>query len=676
MNKRYIDLDSYYRDRKLYPNPAEFSVQLSPSGLSDNILQARNPTALAYPYHQWQWGCRQVAGGSVAGTAPSGIGLALGGTGPTFAGVANNTSITANNALGTPQQPQPTDSIRAGNAGLGTFISINYTKNDGFFNGLIYQNSVQVGGRPNSSRISGYESGPNVLGIGPAGPANPFGILNGIFTLQTPLTVLNTGDDMRLENNFIAGPPATAGLAPLPPAQVFVPQGGEADGLYIGDIYEVLMYVAGSVNPRCSQFRRIRAYDGETRIATLASGIVGWTSVANDITGVGVAGATYLHRLRRQIPLFPVDIGALAANIPLTLAGNQANAVYKLTILNAGTGYAIGVTGSTIPATPPQDVLLDILAVGPNGDITSFVIANPGTGLAVGQILTIVQGGANTCTMRVDGTGFGVNVLNVGSALGPPSQLTTVITERNRFTGQIFYIPSLGGIGTTVTDPSAAQQFIPQNNTRVSVDTPPAYTNDSTASSIILGDFVDVAASRFLVIQPFAQAFPAVGFEFNILQYHNDHVVPYDYTGSTVSQNQSVCYEITLQSITLPNTSISALGLGGKIAFYPYILVEFSNITAASSQNGTPVIYSNNPASKNALFKVAVTDTPTPTLSRFIKLSGDGTQTVKFKPNDNLKVRIILPNGETFKTVSSDNAPPLLPNLLLQISLTLGIERI
>ena len=51
-------------------------------------------------------------------------------------------------------------------------------------------------------------------------------------------------------------------------------------------------------------------------------------------------------------------------------------------------------------------------------------------------------------------------------------------------------------------------------------------------------------------------------------------------------------------------------------------------------------------------------------------------QTVKFKPNDALQIRIVLPNGVILETITKDTAPPLLPNLLAQISLTVGIERI
>ena len=49
---------------------------------------------------------------------------------------------------------------------------------------------------------------------------------------------------------------------------------------------------------------------------------------------------------------------------------------------------------------------------------------------------------------------------------------------------------------------------------------------------------------------------------------------------------------------------------------------------------------------------------------------------MKFKPNDSLRIRIVLPNGQTFETITKDFAPPLLPSLLSQISLTVGIERL
>ena len=64
MNKRYIDIDSGFRDRKIWPNPAEFGIQLAQTGTKYGIINAKNPITLAYPYYQWQWGCTSAAGES------------------------------------------------------------------------------------------------------------------------------------------------------------------------------------------------------------------------------------------------------------------------------------------------------------------------------------------------------------------------------------------------------------------------------------------------------------------------------------------------------------------------------------------------------------------------------------------------------------------------------------
>jgi len=130
------------------------------------------------------------------------------------------------------------------------------------------------------------------------------------------------------------------------------------------------------------------------------------------------------------------------------------------------------------------------------------------------------------------------------------------------------------------------------------------------------------------------------------------------YTGSTVSQSQMVCYEIRLISLLLPNLPLRN-EIGGIIAFYPYVYVEFRNQTAPSS-GMKGMLYSNNPNSNRALFRVNIDDTNTPDISKFIKLTGDRTrQTVKFKPNDYLVFSVYLPDGSLFETERADTIPPL-----------------
>ena len=98
-----------------------------------------------------------------------------------------------------------------------------------------------------------------------------------------------------------------------------------ADGVYVGDIYEAVMYsvAPASTDPLCHQFRTITAYDGTRRVITLNAPLTaGWLSPANDTNGAGtgVSGCTYLHRIRRSLPLLPLDALTLAVdNMPLTL---------------------------------------------------------------------------------------------------------------------------------------------------------------------------------------------------------------------------------------------------------------------------------------------------------------------------------------------------------------------
>ena len=77
------------------------------------------------------------------------------------------------------------------------------------------------------------------------------------------------------------------------------------------------------------------------------------------------------------------------------------------------------------------------------------------------------------------------------------------------------------------------------------------------------------------------------------------------------------------------------------------------------------------------MFRVGIDDTPTPAISAFIKVDGNGAvQTVKFKPNDNLYFRVYLQNGELFQTQTKDTIPPLEPDVFVQISAEFSIKRL
>lgn len=182
-------------------------------------------------------------------------------------------------------------------------------------------------------------------------------------------------------------------------------------------------------------------------------------------------------------------------------------------------------------------------------------------------------------------------------------------------------------------------------------------------------------ATQTATVSPGFSVAPAAGVNYEVLPFTRDQSVPFNYTGSLVSQQEMVCYEIELLNLVLPNRTLTS-GRGGRIAFYPYVYVELTNANAASA-GMKGVIYSNNPNAVRMLFRCAIDDVPNPVVSPYIKIDGDGmVQTVKFKPNDNFKFRVLLPEGDVFETDLQDNVGPNEPNPLVQISAIFSLKRL
>jgi hypothetical protein len=160
-----------------------------------------------------------------------------------------------------------------------------------------------------------------------------------------------------------------------------------------------------------------------------------------------------------------------------------------------------------------------------------------------------------------------------------------------------------------------------------------------------------------------------------ILTFSYDNFNPFTYTGSLVSQQEMVCYEIELLNVVLPNQVLLA-GRGGRIAFYPYVYIELSNVSAAGSGLRN-VIYSNNPNSSTVTFRAPIDDIQNPLTSTFIKIDGNGmVQTIKFKPNDNLFFKVTLSTGEIYNTINQETVNPFRPNELAQISALFSLRRL
>jgi hypothetical protein len=206
---------------------------------------------------------------------------------------------------------------------------------------------------------------------------------------------------------------------------------------------------------------------------------------------------------------------------------------------------------------------------------------------------------------------------------------------------------------------------------------------DQTTRTATVTSFTGAAAGDAysirsgLVSPPFStpiSTVPADDEYYTIMQFTRDNMNPFTYTGSTLSQQEMVCYEVSLVDLILPNIILDA-SVGARIAFYPYVYVEMTNVSAAGA-GVINTIYSNNPNSRRMLFRVPISDIRNPLISPFIKINSSMTQTIKFKPNDNLKFAVYFPDGEVFKTLQTDSYSPHNPNFLVQISALFSIKRL
>ena len=195
-----------------------------------------------------------------------------------------------------------------------------------------------------------------------------------------------------------------------------------------------------------------------------------------------------------------------------------------------------------------------------------------------------------------------------------------------------------------------------------------AYNNGNINYLRSLGS---ITPTNFVILD--GSLYPSSPFNCEIMPFSVDICSPFTYNGSLVSQNQAVSYDIGLNSLTLPNL---LLATGGRIAYYPYIYVEIENVSTTTGPNRN-VIYSNNPNTYKAIFKVPITDLNHPLATPFIKLSGNGMiQTMTFKPNTDMAVSVRLPDGTVFKTLQDDTKSGQPPNPFLQVSFLFSMTRI
>ena len=158
-----------------------------------------------------------------------------------------------------------------------------------------------------------------------------------------------------------------------------------------------------------------------------------------------------------------------------------------------------------------------------------------------------------------------------------------------------------------------------------------------------------------------------------ILPFHKDNQEAFNYIGDTQQQGPS-CYQIELSELILPNMSIGSSN-HGLIQNYPYLYVVLENTCNKGTNTVTNVLFSNNPHSHKALFRLPIDDYSNGT--PYCRFGGNGmVQTIKFKPNENLHFAIYFPDGTLYKTNSTENFSPYPPKRTNQISAIFTIAKV
>ena len=188
-----------------------------------------------------------------------------------------------------------------------------------------------------------------------------------------------------------------------------------------------------------------------------------------------------------------------------------------------------------------------------------------------------------------------------------------------------------------------------------------------TALIIAYNGTTKVASIEYTDISEFTT--PTDTLRYYIFPFTRDNYSFLNYVG--FEANERSLYRISLNSLVLPNVTLDNPN-GGRIAFYPYVYVVFSNKSIGTSS----LINSNNPNSSRAVFRVPINDVPDPTLSSFVRLEGRMVNIFEFNPWEDLKFEVYLSDGTLFKTVSQDRPPPALPNPVIQISCNIALERV
>ena len=291
--------------------------------------------------------------------------------------------------------------------------------------------------------------------------------------------------------------------------------------------------------------------------------------------------------------------------------------------------------------------------------VSSPILLYAGTPLAFGTNSVQLSG-----TTIVDDL-FGATILVTS---GTYSGYEYTIRSWNPISELATITPTWDGTGGTPT---------PGDTIEIQWGTPSLYTQVSSYQSNTNTAYV----SPHFEWTPYNETYPtslalAPQTNIEVLPISYQNYVPIRFTTSLVSQQQSVCHEIELLQLTIPNLPVYGV-YGGYLMQYPYIYVQFR-----SSSSSPYEIQSNDPASTYMLFRAMIRTSSLQIQNKelknapFLTLCGNGMkQIVKFSPNDTFTFGVYLPDGSLLN-LGQDYFTPAVPNLQCQITALFSIRRL
>lgn len=269
----------------------------------------------------------------------------------------------------------------------------------------------------------------------------------------------------------------------------------------------------------------------------------------------------------------------------------QTDAVYQLLLIDPGRGYKVGdIVQLQNNGLPCRLLITKIL----NGQILEWKLLDPGSGFTLGQY--------HDTTHFNHPAIFQISSVYPAFFIGP---LTLQVSE------YIVYFPKL------------RQPDEPQ------------------ITYFVVRDFIDgwmyIWQSRSFPFFPADQDILGTTLEFiPIFSQYQSLNVP------LITDQQAVCYEMQILALLLPNRTVKGTNI--QLAFFPYVLVEISNISSSNSRN-KGLLISNNPHANTAVFVCPIANLKNPDIIRYIGVSSPQMVTMKFNPTDDLYIRITFPNG-------------------------------